>query len=75
MIFDSLRHARPATRLTFGVGRYNTRLNFYLYEMARLTFVRRGTFFVPRPVGHMTTTPNLETMELASCSYTISSRV
>ncbi len=40
MIFDSLRHSKPALRLTFGIGRYNTRVNFYLYEIARLGYVQ-----------------------------------
>jgi hypothetical protein len=35
MIFDSLRQSRAATRNSFGVARFNTRLNFYLYEGAR----------------------------------------
>jgi hypothetical protein len=35
MIFDSMRQARTATRNSFGVARFNTRLNFYIYEGAR----------------------------------------
>lgn len=41
MIFDSLRQGRAVIRNTFGVTRYNTRLNFYLYEVARLTYVQQ----------------------------------
>jgi hypothetical protein len=41
MIFDSLRQSRAATRNSFGIGRYNTRLNFYLYEIARLTYIQQ----------------------------------
>jgi hypothetical protein len=41
MIFDSLRQAKAATRNTFGVSRYNTRLGFYLYENSRLVHVQR----------------------------------
>jgi len=48
MIFDSLRQARAATRNTFGIGRYNTRLNFYLYEIARLLHVQRKSFYLYR---------------------------
>jgi len=44
MIFDSLRQARALTRSTFGVSRYNTRLNFYLYEIARSLHVQRKSF-------------------------------
>jgi len=36
MIFDSLRQAKAVTRNTFGIGRYNTRLNFYIFELAKL---------------------------------------
>jgi heme/copper-type cytochrome/quinol oxidase subunit 1 len=41
MIFDSLRQGRAVTRNTFGVSRYNTRLNFYLYEVSRLSNVQQ----------------------------------
>jgi heme/copper-type cytochrome/quinol oxidase subunit 1 len=41
MIFDSLRQARAATRNTFGISRFNTRLNFYIYELARTKFIQR----------------------------------
>ena len=35
MLTDSMRKRKPYTIKTFGVGRYNTRLNFYVYEMHR----------------------------------------
>jgi hypothetical protein len=41
MIFDSLRQGRAVTRNTFGISRYNTRLNFYLYEIANLVYVQQ----------------------------------
>jgi heme/copper-type cytochrome/quinol oxidase subunit 1 len=41
MIFDSLRQGRAVTRNTFGISRYNTRLNFYLYEISRLVYVQQ----------------------------------
>ena len=41
MLFDSLRQGRAATRNTFGVSRFNTRLNFYLYAGARTLFLQR----------------------------------
>jgi hypothetical protein len=41
MIFDSLRQGKAAIRNTFGITRYNTRLNFYLYEISRLTYTRQ----------------------------------
>jgi hypothetical protein len=46
MIFDSLRQAKASIRNTFGVNRYNTRLNFYLYEVSRLTFVQQKSWFL-----------------------------
>jgi hypothetical protein len=36
MIFDSLRQGRAVIRNTFGIGRYNTRVNFYFYEIAKI---------------------------------------
>jgi hypothetical protein len=41
MIFDSMRQGRAATRNSFGVARFNTRLNFYIYEGARTWFIQR----------------------------------
>ena len=35
MLFDSIRKKKTYTIKTFGIGRYNTRLNFYLYEISR----------------------------------------
>ncbi len=35
MLFDSLIKKKTCIIKTFGVGRYNTRLNFYLYECSR----------------------------------------
>lgn len=45
MIFDSLRQAKAATRNTFGISRYNTRLNFYLYEISRLIYIQQKSLF------------------------------
>ena len=41
MIFDSLRGGRAVVRSSFGVARFNTRLNFYIYEGARTWFLQR----------------------------------
>ena len=41
MIFDSLRQGKAVIRNTFGISRYNTRLNFYLYEISRLIYTRQ----------------------------------
>lgn len=51
MIFDSLRQARSATRNSFGVSRFNTRLNFYIYEIARSTFLQQKTLFIYRQIN------------------------
>lgn len=48
MIFDSLRQGRAATRNSFGISRFNTRLNFYLYEIARTRFVQRRGWYISR---------------------------
>jgi heme/copper-type cytochrome/quinol oxidase subunit 1 len=40
MIYDSIRQAKPAIRNTFGAGRFNTRLNFYFFEINRLSFIQ-----------------------------------
>jgi heme/copper-type cytochrome/quinol oxidase subunit 1 len=44
MMYDSIRQAKPAIRNNFGVGRFNTRLNFYFYEINRLSFIQRKSF-------------------------------
>lgn len=41
MIFDSLRQAKSVVRNTFGISRYNTRLNFYIYEISRLIYFQQ----------------------------------
>jgi len=45
MIYDSIRQAKPAIRNNFGAGRLNTRLNFYLFEISRLSFIQRKNFY------------------------------
>jgi heme/copper-type cytochrome/quinol oxidase subunit 1 len=41
MIFESLRKAKAAMRNTFGISRYNTRVNFYFFMLARLEYFRQ----------------------------------
>ena len=48
MIFDSMRQGRAATRNSFGVARFNTRLNFYIYEGARTWFLQRKGWYTSR---------------------------
>jgi heme/copper-type cytochrome/quinol oxidase subunit 1 len=45
MIYDSVRQAKPTIRNTFGVTRFNTRLNFYLFEISRLSFIQQKNFY------------------------------
>ena len=45
MIYDSVRQAKPTIRNNFGVGRFNTRLNFYFFEINRLSFIQRKSFY------------------------------
>jgi heme/copper-type cytochrome/quinol oxidase subunit 1 len=52
MIFDSLRQGRAATRNSFGVARFNTRLNFYIYEGARTWFLQRKGWTISRFTRH-----------------------
>jgi heme/copper-type cytochrome/quinol oxidase subunit 1 len=44
MIYDSVRQAKPTIRNNFGVGRFNTRLNFYFFAMHRLSFLQKKNF-------------------------------
>ena len=61
MIYDSVRQSKPAIRNTFGVGRFNTRLNFYFYEVGRVSFIQRKSFFLHRRIR----TLSLENRELS----------
>jgi heme/copper-type cytochrome/quinol oxidase subunit 1 len=48
MIYDSIRQSKSPVRRTFGPSRFNTRLNFYLYESYRVSFIQRRSFFMVR---------------------------
>jgi len=48
MIFDSLRQSRAVIRNTFGINRYNTRLNFYFYENTRLIYIQQKNLYLYR---------------------------
>lgn len=48
MIFDSLRQGRAVTRNWFGVARFNTRINFYIYEGARTWYLQRRGWHIAR---------------------------
>jgi len=58
MIFDSLRHGRAATRNSFGVSRFNTRLNFYLYETSKALFLYRKCSYINRGAVYYYTSSN-----------------
>ena len=45
MIYDSIRQGKPTIRNNFGVSRFNTRLNFFFFEINRLSFLQRKLFF------------------------------
>lgn len=47
-IYDSIRQAKPAIRSNFGVSRFNTRLNFYFFEINRLSFLQQKSLYLHR---------------------------
>lgn len=77
MIFDSIRQGRAATRNSFGVARFNTRLNFYIYEGARTWFLQRKGWYLSRFNRHnsvrmnKTNYVNNEYLETTLYSYVI----
>ena len=79
MLFDSLRKQKAYTIKTFGVGRYNTRLNFYLYQVARNNYWLSKHFaLLPiRMVQHsknLTTVHNLEYLDSSAFYYSFKPR-
>jgi heme/copper-type cytochrome/quinol oxidase subunit 1 len=75
MIFDSLRQGRAATRNSFGISRFNTRLNFYLYETSKALFIQRKCWYINRgTISHYTNSRrvdlvNHEILETNTFSY------
>ena len=70
MIYDSVRQAKPTIRNNFGVGRFNTRLNFYFFEISRLSFIQRKSFHMLRLTNpRMDNTPNKTLNQLDLLSY------
>lgn len=75
MMYDSIRQAKPAIRNNFGVGRFNTRLNFYFYEINRLSFIQRKSFHNHRFNRATTSSPrelnylNLDSLDSTLFSY------
>ena len=48
MIFDSLRQGRAATRNSFGIPRFNTRLNFYQFTGSKMWYLQRKNWYLLR---------------------------
>jgi heme/copper-type cytochrome/quinol oxidase subunit 1 len=72
MMYDSIRQAKPAIRNNFGVGRFNTRLNFYLFEINRLSFIQRKSFHNHRFVSTSSTRKsNFKGLTLSSLDSTL----
>jgi len=75
MMYDSIRQAKPAVRNNFGVGRFNTRLNFYFYEVNRLSFIQRKSFHNHRYTRSLSSQPRelnylaIDAMESTLFSY------
>lgn len=49
MVFDSIYKGRAIHRTMLGVGRYNNRLNFYIYEVSRLYYLRSKSLTLLKP--------------------------
>ena len=81
MIFDSLRQSKAATRTTLGIIRYNTRLNFYFYEISRICVAQqKGSYqyryFHPASLKlHGFHYTNFESLETTLYSYTLIKRL
>ena len=72
MIYDSIRQAKPAIRKTFGPSRFNTRLNFFLYENYRLSYIQRRSFYMKRNYSKpITSGRNLDYLRLANSESTL----
>jgi heme/copper-type cytochrome/quinol oxidase subunit 1 len=72
MMYDSIRQAKPSIRNNFGVGRFNTRLNFYLFEINRLSFIQRKSFHNHRFIsGTGNTKLNINLLTLSSLDSTL----
>lgn len=66
MIFDSIRQSKNYIKNMYGIGRYNVRINFYLYEIYRLTFINQKSFSLLKLNNKNT---NLEIYDSTLISY------
>jgi heme/copper-type cytochrome/quinol oxidase subunit 1 len=75
MLYDSIRQNKPAIRNNFGVGRFNTRINFYFFEINRLSFTQRKSFFLARydlsSLNTRSNTKKIDYLTLASLDSTL----
>jgi len=62
MMYDSIRQSRAPLRNTFGFARFNTRLNFFMFEYYKLTYVNYRSWFMYR-------TPNLHLRSKQKVDY------
>ena len=69
MIYDSVRQGKPTIRNNFGVGRFNTRLNFYFFEINRLSFIQRKSFHMLRLTNPQFTKSNTNLNHMDLLSY------
>lgn len=79
MLFDSLRKQKGYIIKTFGVGRYNTRLNFYFYQLARNRYwlSKHFTLLPVRAVWHSKSHNQVHNLEYAESTlffYSFSKR-
>jgi len=68
MIFDSIRQSKNYIKNSYGIGRYNVRINFYIYEIHRLGFLRTKTVAFLNPKSSSKSL-NIEVYELTNVSY------
>ena len=68
-IIDSLRNSKLYLLNLFGIGRYNIRLNFYLYEILRLSYFNKKTITLINNYTLKKTIKNYELYETTLFSY------
>jgi len=72
MIYDSIRQSKPVIRNNFGAGRLNTRVSFYFFEVNRLSFIQRKSFYNSRlHVGGSTDNVNKKLIYITTLDTTL----
>lgn len=71
MIYDSVRQAKPTIRNNFGVTRFNTRLNFYFFEISRLSFIQQKNFHNLRIKSPYSKNLKLNTLSMVDLDTTL----